>query len=101
LSKSATREGGKTYLGQDPFPAELQRNGYYTGQFGKYLNNWDKKQEGNAGFDVFKNDYHRVAQKHKERSKADILTARRGARFVKDRESSDDKPWMMTLSLRS
>jgi len=101
ITNNPTRQFGKTYLWQDTFPAELQRNGYYTGQFGKYLNNWDKKQEGDAGFDVFKNDYNGVEHNRKERSKADILTARRGARFVKDRESSDDKPWMMTLSLRS
>src|SRR4029078_11737897 len=82
ITNNPARQFGKTYLWQNTFPAELQRNGYYTGQFGKYLNNRDKKQEGHGRFDVFKNDYNGVEHNRKERSKADILTARRGARFV-------------------
>ena len=68
---------------------------------GKYFDNSDKDEEGDAGFDVFRDDYNGTEHDRKERSKADMLTARRGARFVKDRESADDQPWMMTLSMRS
>ena len=101
ITNNPTRQFGRTYLWQNTFPAELQRAGYYTGQFGKYLNNWNKHDEGDAGFDVFRDDYNGTEHDRKERSKADMLTARRGARFVKDRESADDQPWMMTLSMRS
>jgi arylsulfatase A-like enzyme len=101
ITNNPTNQFGDTYLWQNTFPAVLQQSGYYTGQFGKYLNNWDKGVEGDAGFDVFRDDYNGIEHNRKERSKADILTARRGARFVKDREADDSQPWMMTLSLRS
>ena len=101
LTNNPNSQYGSTYLWQNTFPAELQRTGYYTGQFGKYLNNWNKDEEGDAGFDVFKDDYNGTEHDRMERSTADILTARRGSRFVKDREQSDDQPWMMTLSMRS
>ncbi len=101
ITNNPKNQFGDTYLWRNTFPAVLQSSGYYTGQFGKYLNNWHKHARGDAGFDVFKDDYNGTEHNRKERSKADTLTARRGSRFVKDRESSDRKPWMMTLSLRS
>ncbi len=101
LTNNPTKQFGKTYLWRHTFPAELQRAGYYTGQFGKYLNNWSKKDEGDAGFDVFKDDYNGTEHDRKRRGKADVLTARRSSRFVKSRERADKKPWMMTVSLRS
>lgn len=101
ITNNPTNQFGRTYLWQNTFPAVLQRNGYYTGQFGKYLNNWDKGQEGDAGFDVFKDNYRGTDHDHATRGEADMLTAHRGARFVRDRETSDDQPWMMTLSMRS
>lgn len=101
ITNNPTDQFGDTYLWQETFPAVLQGAGYYTGQFGKYLNGWDKDVEGDAGFDVFRDDYNGVEHNRNQRSKADMLTARRGARFVKDRESADEQPWMMTLSLRS
>src|SRR6185503_2462794 len=70
ITNNPSRQFGRTYLWQDTFPAELQRNGYYTGQFGKYLNNWNKDQEGDAGFDVFRDDYNGTEHDRKERSKA-------------------------------
>jgi arylsulfatase A-like enzyme len=101
LTNNPSSQFGSTYLWQNTFPAELQSNGYYTGQFGKYLNGWNTKEDGDAGFDVFKADYNGTEHNRKSRGEADILTARRGARFVKDREATDKQPWMMTLSLRS
>lgn len=101
ITNNPSRQFGQTYLWQNTFPAELQGAGYYTGQFGKYLNGWQKEDEGDAGFDVFRDDYNGYEHNRRERGKADLLTARRGSRFVKDRESADGQPWMMTLSLRS
>ena len=101
ITNNPSSQFGDTYLWQNTFPAELRDAGYRTGQFGKYLNNWNKRDEGDAGFDVFQDDYKGTEHNRAKRGKADMLTARRGARFVKDSESSDDQPWMMTLSLRS
>ena len=101
LTNNPTNQFGDTYVPERTFPSVLRDSGYYTGQFGKYLNNWDKDVEGDAGFDVFRDDYNGIEHNRKKRSKADLLTARRGARFVKDREANDSQPWMMTLSLRS
>jgi arylsulfatase A-like enzyme len=102
LTNNPSRQFGKTYLPEDTFPARLQQAGYYTGQFGKYLNGWQKKDEGDAGFDVFRDDYNGYEHDRKNRSKADMLIARRGSRFVKGLDKSGDaQPWMMTLSLRS
>jgi arylsulfatase A-like enzyme len=101
LTNNPSRQFGRTYETENTFPAQLQGSGYYTGQFGKYMNDWQKKDEGDAGFDVFRDDYNGFEHDRRNRGKADMLTARRGSRFVKDRESADGQPWMMTLSLRS
>lgn len=101
FTNDPSRQFGRTYLPENTFPARLQEAGYYTGQFGKYLNGWQPGDEGDAGFDVFRDDYNGYEHDRKRRSKADMLTARRGSRFVKEREDADDQPWMMTLSLRS
>ncbi|HET6830398.1 MAG TPA: sulfatase-like hydrolase/transferase, partial [Solirubrobacterales bacterium] len=101
LTNNPNRQFGRSYLPENTFPAQLQDAGYYTGQFGKYMNDWQQRDEGDAGFDVFRDDYNGYEHDRKRRGKADMLTARRGSRFVKDRESADEQPWMMTLSLRS
>jgi len=101
LTNNPTFQFGRTYRWKKTFPAVLQRNGYSTGQFGKYLNNWSTRADGAAGFDVFKDNYRGTEHDRAERSEADMLTARRGARFVKSLEATDRRPWMMTLSMRS
>ncbi len=101
ITNNPSNQFGSTYLWQNTFPAELQNAGYTTGQFGKYLNNWDDNADGTAGFDVFQDNYNGTEHNRKQRAKADMLTANRGVRFVKDTEATDDRPWMMTLSMRS
>ncbi len=101
ITNNPNKQFGSTYLPENTFPARLQEAGYFTGLFGKYLNNWDKLVEGKAGFDKFKDDYKGTEKDRAQRGLADLITARRGSRFVQARENDDETPWMMTLSLRS
>jgi arylsulfatase A-like enzyme len=101
LTNNPQNQFGRTYLWQDTFPARLQDAGYYTGLFGKYLNNWDKPSEGKAGFDKFKDDYKGTEHNRAQRGRSDMITASRGSKFIKARERNDAQPWMMTLSMRS
>ena len=101
ITNNPNKQFGSTYLPENTFPAKLQEAGYFTGLFGKYLNNWDKLVEGKAGFDKFKDDYKGTEKDRAQRGLADLITARRGSRFVQARENDDQQPWMMTLSLRS
>lgn len=101
LTNNPNNQFGKTYKWEDTFPAQLQQAGYYTGLFGKYLNNWDKTVRGKAGFNKFKDDYKGTEHDRAERGLADLITAHRGSRFIQARESVDSQPWMMTLAMRS
>ena len=80
LTNQPSRQFGRTYLPENTFPTQLQGAGYYTGQFGKYMNGWQQRDEGDAGFDVFRDDYNGYEHDRKRRGKADMLTARRGSR---------------------
>jgi len=101
FTNSPTDQFETTYRWQDTFPAKLQEAGYYTGLFGKYVNNWDKPSMGKAGFNEFKDDYRGTEHDRAKRGLADLITAKRGSEFIAAREAHDKRPWMMTLALRS
>ena len=72
---------------------ELGAAGYATAHFGKYLNRWDDKVQGSAGFQTADTT---ISRNRPE--KTELRLADRAERYIQRREDADTQPWFLVLS---